>query len=83
MIVSDMGKLVILGIIATTIVVGLALGAYENTAAAWSALTGVIGYLIGNGTGAVRGQAPSPVIVPHLEPHEIATVTGKHTEGTS
>lgn len=82
MVVSDVGKMAGLA----TITVGLFLLILLDKITFDDAepfLWGIVGYLIGNGVSAVRGRAPSPVIVPSLDNGEIATVTGKHSEGTS
>jgi hypothetical protein len=83
MIISDLGKLIAITTIIITILVGLMFGRFQNVEAAWGVITLMVGYLIGNGAAAVRRRAPSPVIVPQLEEGEIATITGKHSEGTS
>lgn len=39
-----------------------------DTTPAWSMLTLVVGYLIGNGTGALRGSGQQPVFTPSDNP---------------
>jgi hypothetical protein len=82
MVVSDVGKMAGLA----TITLGLFVLIMANKITFDDAapfLTLILGYLVGNGVSAVRGRAPSSVIVPQLHEGEIATVTGTHTEGTA
>lgn len=64
MVVADVGKLAILLLISTGIVIGLVTGTWEGEAAtpAWATLTAIIGYLVGNGAAAVRTKAPQPTL---------------------
>lgn len=61
------GKLAVLGLIVLgcfgIIIANMFTGAGEITAA-WATLTAVIGYLIGNGAGALKGQEQQPLLTP-------------------
>lgn len=74
--ISDIGKLVVITIIVITVLVGLMLGTFQNVEAAWGVIGTLIGYIVGNGVNAVRGNAPSPVIVPKLHEGEAVTLRG-------
>lgn len=78
MVIQDAGKLIILSVIVFGLMVGLLLGRFDDPTAAWAALTGIIGYLIGNGAAAVRKQSPSPVVVGRVESDEVLTVSGSY-----
>lgn len=77
MIVSDVGKLALIGVFLGGLFLLIALGTVTFTEAA-PFLTLVAGYLFGNGAAAVRGRAPSSVILPHVEDGEMATISGPH-----
>lgn len=87
MVVSDVGKLSLL----ITFTVGLFALVLTHTvewgeAAPFFTLIG--GYLFGNGTAAVRGKAPSTIIVPPVSdgqvagPNGIVTTSTEATHGT-
>lgn len=71
MIVADVGKLVILCVIAAALLFGLIMGRLEGEA--WGLLGIIVGYLTGNGVAAVRRQAPMPTLThrpPPLDDHD-------------
>jgi hypothetical protein len=78
MVISDVGKLVLIGGFLIGMFVLVAAQAVEWGEAA-PFMTLVAGYLFGNGESAVRKSAPSPTIVPALEPGTVATVHGPVT----
>ena len=70
MTVAAPGKLIVLALVAVgcliVIIVGMVTG--NDTTAAWGALMAIIGYLVGNGAGARRGQEQIPVFAPPETP---------------
>jgi hypothetical protein len=81
-IISDVGKLALIGVFVVGLFVLVLTGTVEWGEAA-PFFTLVAGYLFGNGAAAVRKSAPSPVVVANVPPGEMATVhgpvTGEHT----
>jgi hypothetical protein len=75
MIVSDVGKLACILVFVIGIFVLVASQVVQWGEAA-PFLTLAAGYLFGNGETAVRKQAPSPMIVPNLNDHTVATAEG-------
>lgn len=74
-VVADVGKLLML----TLVIVGvfaLLLAGRVTWDEAETPLGIIVGYLVGNGVNAVRGSAPSSVVLPRLERDTFATVTG-------
>lgn len=66
----DYGKAILLGVFIVCVTVLAALGVLSEGTVG-SVLTLILGYLIGNGRAAVKGNTPSPVIGPRLEEGEV------------
>lgn len=77
MVISDAGKL---GLLLTVILGCFALVLFDKATLTDVApyLTLVVGFLVGNGTNAVRRHAPSSVIVPPIKQDEVLTIDGAY-----
>ena len=74
--VQDIGKMLVLVIIASGLIIGLSFGAFEHTELAWTALGVIVGYVTGNGVNALRGRAATSVLVPKVPEGEAVTPEG-------
>jgi hypothetical protein len=63
--VNAPGKLAVLAVVVVGVLVYITAAQFTgaDTTAAWATLSAVIGYLIGNGVGARRGQVSEPVFI--------------------
>lgn len=68
--ITNPGKLIILGLLVAGLVgylITATITGAGDTAQAWAALTLIVGYLIGNGSGARAGQVTVPPLSPTPE----------------